>query len=70
MGPQSVLVFLHLLLCTSFAEAAVPLPRPVTLPKPVPKAPTEKPNLGELLDWAQKGIEGLLSSGKPIHTLV
>lgn len=66
MGPTSVLLFIQLLLCTSLAEGAIPLPRPVTLPKPAPKAPKEKPNLVELLDSAEKGIEGLLSAGK--HT--
>lgn len=64
MTPTSVFLFLQLLVCTYLAEAAVPLPRPVTLPKPIPKPPVKKPSLGELLDSAEKGIEGLLSAGK------
>jgi hypothetical protein len=61
MNPQSLLAVLPLLLFTSLTEAALALPRPITLPKPAPKVPSTRPSRLELIDTGLKGVEGLLS---------
>lgn len=61
MTPQSLLAVLPLLFFTSLTEAALALPRPITLPKPAPKVPSTRPSRLELIDTGLKGVEGLLS---------